>query len=135
MNPTEQSLEARIRRVERKQRRLTATLALSLMAALLAWARAPQVPDSLQARRIEVVDDEGRVRIELRHDDEETGLFVLDSEGVTRLGAAQFAHGGGGYALHGPGMKGAAVLYLKGEGTLTMYDGEGNVTSRFPPPR
>lgn len=52
--------------------------------------------------------------------------------GDTRLGAAQFAHGGGGYALHGPGGRGAAVLYLSGDGSLTIYDAEGGVTARFP---
>ena len=56
----------------------------------------------------------------------------MDETGGTRLGAAQFAHGGGGYALHGPEMKGAAVLYLKGEGSLSMYDAEGELTDRFP---
>lgn len=51
--------------------------------------------------------------------------------GDTRVGAAQFAHGGGGYALHGPGGRGAAVLYLKDEGSLTMYDADGAVAARF----
>jgi hypothetical protein len=38
----------------------------------------------------------------LKHTADTTGLFVPDGEGVTRLGAAQFAHGGGGYALQTP---------------------------------
>ncbi len=32
---------------------------------------------------------------------------------TTRVGVAQFAHGGGGVALYGPDSKVAAVLYLK----------------------
>lgn len=52
--------------------------------------------------------------------------------GDTRIGVAQFAHGGGGFALHGPEAKGAAVLYLKERGTLTFYGDEGGVTRQAP---
>jgi hypothetical protein len=90
------------------------------------------VADEVRARRVLIVDDDDQVRIDLRHDAEETGLFILDDDGDTRLGAAQFAHGGGGYALHGPGGRGAAVLYLRGEGSLTMYEPDGTVAARFP---
>ena len=91
-----------------------------------------RVVDEIRTERLQIVDADGRVRIDLRHDDSETGLFIVDDAGDTRLGAAQFAHGGGGYALHGPGGRGAAVLYLKGDGSLTLYDADGSVTSRFP---
>jgi hypothetical protein len=125
-------LERRVRTLERRNGLLMALVGVLCAGALLA-ARAPaQVPDELRARRIQLVDGEGRVRIDLRHDDEETGMFILDDDGDTRLGAAQFAHGGGGYALHGPGGRGAAVLYLRGDGSLTMYDTDGAVTARFP---
>ncbi|MDH3732773.1 MAG: hypothetical protein OEU54_04530 [Gemmatimonadota bacterium] len=33
---------------------------------------------------------------------------------------------------HGPEMKGAAVLYLKGDGSLTFYGDDGAVLDRFP---
>ena len=49
-----------------------------------------------------------------------------------RVGVAQFSHGGGGFALHGPGTRGAAVLYLRGDGSLTQYDTTGVVTARWP---
>jgi hypothetical protein len=124
-------LESRVARLEQRNRLLTTCLALVGIGLLLA-AVPPRSADVVQARRIQLLDAEGRVRIDLRHDDEETGLFILDDEGVTRLGAAQFAHGGGGYALHGPGGRGAAVLYLKGDGSLTLYDDQGSVTARFP---
>jgi hypothetical protein len=124
-------LEARLARLERRNRLLTACLAVvGIGLALGAVPR--QSVEIVQARRIQLVDGAGQVRIDLRHDDEETGLFVLDDEGVTGLGAAQFAHGGGGYALHGPQGRGAAVLYLKGGGSLKLYDAEGSVTGRFP---
>ena len=88
----------------------------------------------MQAWRIQLVDDAGQVRIDLRHDTTETGLFVLDESGGTRISVAQFGHGGGGFALHGPEMKGAAVLYLKGQGSLTFFDEAGEVTQRIPSP-
>jgi len=128
-------LEHRIGRLERANRMLAAALSLTVIAVLAAAARAPQTVELVQAKRIQLVDGEGRVRVDLRHDDEETGLFIMDEVGGTRLGAAQFAHGGGGFALHGPDMKGAAVLYLAGgEGSVSMYDRDGNRTARFPSP-
>lgn len=121
----------RIARLERSNRGLTLAVVLLVCSVLLAAAR-PSIPETLQAQRIQLVDDDGRVRIDLRHDDAETGVFIQDAVGDTRLGAAHFAHGGTGYALHGPGGQGAAVLYLKGTGSLTMYDAVGNATARFP---
>jgi hypothetical protein len=128
-------LERRLRRLESLSRLLGAGLALSLLLVLGAFF-SPRSPESdvVRARRLQVVDETGRVRIDLRHDSTETGLFVLDDAGNPRVGAAQFAHGGGGFALHGPGLKGAAVLYLKGAGTLSFYDSSGAVTARFPEP-
>ena len=68
----------------------------------------------------------------LAHDPGGSALFIRDSEGVIRVGVAQFAHGGGGVALHGPGSKGAAVLYFQEAGSLTFYDPDGNPTMRLP---
>jgi hypothetical protein len=131
MNETVERLERRVARLERSNRLLAVGLGLVLVGGLAA-ATSSQVVDEVRARRIRIVDADDRVRIDLRHDDEETGLFILDANGDTRLGAAQFAHGGGGYALHGPGGRGAAVLYLRGEGSLTMYETDGTVAARFP---
>jgi hypothetical protein len=128
-------LERRIHRLERANRlALTALLAVTGVLLLAAAAEPEQeaVQDVVQARRIQLVDERGGVRIDLRHDHEETGLFIQDAAGDTRLGAAHFAHGGTGYALHGPGGRGAAVLYLKGDGALSLYDARGAVTARFP---
>lgn len=128
-------LEQRMRRLETTNRLLGAGLALSLLL-MLGASFAPRSPSSdvVRAKRLQVIDETGRVRIDLRHDSTETGLFVLDEAGDPRVGAAQFAHGGGGVALHGPGLKGAAVLYFKGAGALTFYDSSGVVTARFPDP-
>ena len=130
-NGRSRSLEERVRRLERTNRLLLLVVGAVMLPALWAATGGSQ-PDEVTTRRVRIVDDEGRVRMDLRHDDEETGLFILDEDGDTRLGAAQFAHGGGGYALHGPGGRGAAVLYLRGDGSLTMYDEDGGVTARFP---
>lgn len=126
------SLEERVRRLERVNRVLTVAIVAAVAWPLLVGAVDHVQPDEVTAKRIRLVDDEGRVRMDLRHDSEETGLFIMDEAGDVRLGAAQFAHGGGGYALHGPGGSGAAVLYLKGEGSLTMYEPDGEVAARFP---
>jgi hypothetical protein len=69
-------------------------------------------------------------RVALLHEADTDGLFVMDAEGTTRIGVAQFSHGGGGFALHGPESKGAAVLYLKGDGSLRFFDQEGAVTNQ-----
>ena len=126
------TLEERLRRVERTNRLLVFLVVVAVAWPVLSAAILPTQPDEIATRRIRIVDEAGRTRMDLRHDDEETGLFILDEAGDTRLGAAQFAHGGGGYALHGPGGRGAAVLYLKGDGSLTLYDEDGGVTARFP---
>jgi len=74
-------------------------------------------------------DEHSQNRIALFHSPEGTGMYIKDREGVTRIGVAQFAHGGGGIALHGEKSRGAAVLYFKDAGSLRFFDAEGNVTN------
>lgn len=145
------SLEDRVRRLERTNRALW----IALAAGLLLAARAP-FSDVVRATRFELVDDEGRVQARLAEDPEHgvglfvlddegrlrlkaghhegsSGLFLLDDKGHVRVGAAQFAHGGGGIALHGEESRGATVLYMQdGKGSLRLFDGEGAVTAQFP---
>jgi hypothetical protein len=129
------SLEERVRRLERRSL-LLAVLAIPL--AVGAFARlspsTQAVAEVVRARRVEIVDGRGRVRLALLHNTQETGLFIHDSAGVVRLGAVHFAHGGVGFALHGPNARGAAVLYLKGSGNLIFYDSAGAAVARFPSP-
>lgn len=127
----ERPLETRVQRLE-VQNRVLMGLAIVLSVTFLLGYTTRQAADVVQAHRIQIVDDSGRVRMDLRHDSTETGLFILDGTGTTRVGAAQFAHGGGGFALHGPEAKGAAVLYLRGRGSLTFYDERGEVVGRVP---
>jgi len=76
-----------------------------------------------------VMDQDGKTRAALFHSADATGLYIKDNEEVTRVGIAQFAHGGGGVALHGPESKGATVLYFKESGSLRFFDEAGNVTN------
>ncbi len=146
-------LEARLDRLERRNRTLTLLLAAAGLA--LATTSFGGQDDVLRARGVELVDAEGRARAELAldadgsaglfvrdaegrvrasvtHDDEATALFLRDTKGQVRLGAAQFAHGGGGYALHGPGGSPTTVLYQKEAGSLTFFDADGVIVERFP---
>lgn len=126
---------------------------VALAASLAAWAQGT-APDAIRSRSFELVDAREQVRgrltmlaggpslvlldtagverVSLRHDGEATALYLKDSAGDTRVGVAQFAHGGGGVALHGPRARGAAVLYHKDRGTLTFYGADGTVIQRLP---
>lgn len=147
----ERSLERRIVRLERWNRLLGAAVA---GLALLGLAAASGSGEGLRAGSFQVTDRSGRVRAELglrdgevglflvdaegrerlsaTHDAEGTGLFLHDEAGTVRVGVAQWAHGGGGVALHGPESRGAAVLYLKGSGSLRLFDADGTVTDQWP---
>ncbi len=146
--------ERRVARLERSGRRTRWGCALVLLVGLAAGSVFSEGEKTVRAERFELVDPQGRVRatLELRdggpglflsdeqgrlrasvsHDDSQTALYLRDAEGQIRVGAAQFAHGGGGYALHGPEGKGAAVLYLKGKGSLRFFDEQGTELAHFP---
>jgi hypothetical protein len=142
----------RLDRLERSNRRWKGAVLTGLMLLTIGWALPAE--DTVRAEAFELIDGQGRVRAllaledsnpelhlldedgvrraSLVHDAQQTGLFLQDPEGDTRVGAAYFAHGGSGYALHGPGGEGAFVLYLKDTGTLTHYGPGGDVLARFP---
>lgn len=152
----EKLLDARLARLEGQLRWLY--LAIALGAGLLLAAAFPsqepagplrttdlQLVDSagnLLARltpapggaALTLFDAAGRARISLHHDTAETALFLYDSARTIRVGLAQFAHGGGGLALHGPNARGAAVLYFKNQGTLTFYGDSGQRLLQLPSP-
>ena len=148
-------LEARIETLEQRARILSAALLVTMSLAL--FGAAPSVETdggSVRATRFELVDAAGRIRgelsmregapvfslldeagqdrLSLNHDAGGTALFIRDNEDVIRVGVALFAHGGGGFALHGPDSKGAAVLYYEEAGSLSFYDRDGNTTLRLP---
>jgi hypothetical protein len=149
------TVEPRLRRLERTNR-LLLVLLLALGASHIGReVRGGEKTETLRCQRLEIVDEEGavtvalgtdeegssgvfihdkrgRLRITLTHDREQSALFLRDRSGDVRLGTALFAHGGAGYALHGPHGKGAAVLYYKDDGSLTFYGKEGDTLHRVP---
>ncbi len=128
-------LTQRVRRLERTNRRLLAGLIAGCCLAVVAFvSHQDNPPEILRAQRFQLVDGTGHVWVDLKHDSAETAIFLFDDSGTVRVGVAQFAHGGGGFALHGPEGRGAAVLYLKDGGSLTFYDATGQATARLPGP-
>lgn len=150
-------LETRVRRLERRNRLLIAGWLVVIPALTVAMsAGSDEAIEVISARAVRIVDAEnrpraelgidedgsaglflkdsdGRVRGTLIHDDQQTALYLLDDEGSIRVGAARYAHGGGGFALHGKGAKGAAVLYMaEHRGRLTFYDEQGAVILQTP---
>ena len=150
---TTEELEIGVARLERQRRWHVVALALAVAGVAVAM---PGDEGAIRASAFELVDDagrmrgalhfedgqpllvlndeDGRARLQAYHGPEATGIYVLDGEGTPRIGIAQFAHGGGGVALHGPESKGAAVLYLKGSGSLRFFDIDGGVTLTLPEP-
>lgn len=145
-----EQLEQRTGRLEAWNRVLLIVTGTCLVVIL---SGAASTRDVVQAGSFQLVSSEGDVRAELVlrdgdpglyfkdaanvdrvavfHDADASGVYVMDVDGVTRIGIAQFSHGGGGVALHGPESKGAAVLYFKEEGSLRFFDGDGNVTNQI----
>lgn len=148
-------LESRIQTLEMRSRLLLGALLVTMSLSLLGAAPPADLEDAtVRASRFELVDAQGRVRgelslrdgapvfslldesgrdrLSLNHDAGGTALFIRDQDDVVRVGVAQFAHGGGGFALHGPGSKGAAVLYYDASGSLSFYGPDGSTTLRLP---
>lgn len=142
------TIEKRLARLERANKILTTTIFLVLAFGVM-WTTFRS--QDLRVSSLQLVDEQGRSIAELAVRDQQVGLYIMDSEGktraalfhaadatglyvndkdeVTRVGIAQFAHGGGGVALHGPESKGAAVLYFKESGSLRFFDENGKVTN------
>ena len=77
-------------------------------------------------------DADAKQRLALWTDDRATGLYLKDAEETTRVGAALFAQGGG-FALHGPESRGAAVMtFMDGKREIRFYNDDGEVSERFP---
>lgn len=149
-------IEKRIQKLESQNRILVLVCVLGLSLLAVSMTSSDNSKKTVRAQQFVLVDSTGAVRGELSmrdgapgfylkdeagtdrvvltHEADQTALYLLDAQGDTRVGAAQFSHGGGGFALHGPEGKGAAVLYLKKSGSLRLFDEEGTVTAQFPEP-
>src|SRR5262245_24218552 len=93
-DPTVADLQHRIHVLERRARtvRVTALVAFAALAGL-AWRQAPQGTETRRARRLEIVDDRGVVRVAIGQDPKDTqrrsracGLTVHDATGAERGG-------------------------------------------------
>lgn len=148
MEPSVPSLKRQVRKLQQLMWLQFCVLVICVL--LLAWLffRSPAL---VQAQAFELIDEnhntrgqwkiedgqplfslrdqDGVERIRLFHQADASGLFVKDHHDTTRIGIAQFAHGGGGVALHGAESKGAAVLYFKESGSLRFFDTYGSVTN------
>jgi hypothetical protein len=114
VSDTGASLESRIDRLERSLRHARVA-ACGLACTVLALAgmqcssHAPAVLDLVQARRIVLVDDDGRVRVEIAQDAKDSqrrarsaGLRVFDNTGHERGGFATFDDGSVVLAMDAP---------------------------------
>lgn len=154
MDSRQLEIERRVLALEAQGRRLK-MFGLGCLAIALAWTcYSGGLRDEVRARSLTLVngsdqtyaelkmtedgpglflrDPGGVARLSLVHNEDETALYIRDADDQVRIGVAQFAHGGGGVALHGEAARGAAVLYFKEQGSLTFYDLDGNVVTRIP---
>lgn len=129
MSKTHSSLEDRVRDLERTNRLMAIAIGITILLFLLGAATETDV---VRSQAFQLIDENKNLRAELTTDEEATGLFIHDTSGTVRIGIAHFSHGGSGVALHGPDSRGAAVLYLKDQGSLRFFDTDGNVTKQVP---
>ena len=118
--------EQRIGHLETKCKRLTLALSgmmVMAVAMLFIAAKPKDDEDTIQARKLEIVDENGKVRIRLGSADAGYGLVVYDDQGQFRatltdapLGAvSQLNKDGGGIKL----------MAMKNGCGITMRDGDG----------
>jgi len=113
---THASLERRIAELERGQTRTRVFVAAGVLALLVILAMGaqqtkppPAEPDHIKTRRISILDDEGKVRIELGQDRKDThrrsraaGITIFDSKGDERGGIGTMDDGSAVIALDAP---------------------------------
>lgn len=147
--------EQRIEHLETKCNRLTLALTgmMLLSVAIICVAAKPNpVKDSLQAKKLEIVDNNGRVRIRLGPADEGYGLVVYDVDGQFRatltdapLGAVSQLRKAGGsikmMAMEGgcgitlrdkDGKPRALILQQEGGSQIMLKDAEGKAVFSAP---
>ena len=121
MNLRPSSVEDRIAALERSVRLTRWALAIAVLGFALAAGiplvrRPPAVLDEVRARRLVIVDEAGRVRVEIAQDPRDTqrrsrsvGLAVFDSTGTERGGLSTRDDGSVGFGLDAPHGVGAAM--------------------------
>lgn len=115
------TVEDRMALLERSVRRTRWSLAvvvmgLAIVAGIQITRRPPAVPDEVRARRLVIVDDAGRTRVEIAQDPRDSqrrsrsvGLTVFDSTGAERGGLSTYDDGTVGYGMDSPRGVGAAM--------------------------
>ena len=150
MNEIASAVEERITLLERSLRRTrTAGAAVGLVVLFLVgaqFARRPaNVLDEVRARRLVVVDDEGRPRVEIAQDPEDTdrrarsaGLRVFDNTGHERGGFATFDDGSVVLAMDAPHGVGdpmpdrlGLMVYPDGSAHVLLMDNQTRAVARL----
>jgi hypothetical protein len=123
-----------------------AALTLAALASLGFAARATQPePDTLRVRRIEVVDDQGVVRLVLGQDPKQTdrraraaGLLVFDKAGAERGGFSTLDDGSVVFAMDAPAGVGAAmrdrlglVVWPDGSSYVMLLDNQTHAVAKL----
>ena len=147
LNRRVEQLEHRCRNLKKVLIGMTAGVAVVVLV-----AAAPPARDALQTKSLEVVDDDGNVRIRIGQADEGYGVVVFDAKGEFQatltdapLGAVmQLRKDGGGIELmatgEGAGMSirdrngkpRALVVHQKGGSGITLKDQEGDTVFSAP---
>jgi len=126
MASPETSLETRVLELERSLRRLrratAATLALVIAVATLGMAADQVPPQTLVAKSIQLLDDEGRLRILINS---RAGVSILDEQRRPRV-ILSLDRSGPGLALYGTSSQVGTILNVDQAGpTLAMRDNSG----------
>ena len=131
------TVEERLSDLERTNRRYRSALvgigSIALLGATMAAHQEPQVPEVVQAKRFEVVDESGNTRIAMFTDDSGSGrVYVNNSDGVTvatlavvrASGRLRLRNGAGGPAatLRGGDLR----LYNAAEETIVLIGSSRN---------
>jgi hypothetical protein len=146
------AIELRIAKLERRCRFLAFCLVGTLCMGgllLLAGAAAPERPESLTTRKLEIVDEAGRVRMQLGETRDGCLLLMYDKDGKPAIvlsgdhsslslrkedGKLSMLAGAGGASLQASGPKNTPALSLAvGEerATFIMRDRSGETVHRF----
>ncbi len=108
-----------------------------LVAGIVVGATSLQtVPDVIQAKRFEVVNDEGKVVVKMGASNDGGGLGIFNNDGKIVVGTNAYKNGGLLYVLNKDGGKVAGLRANKdGSGDVLTLNNKGEVTSQLPSPK
>ena len=108
-----------------------------LVAGIVVGATSLQtVPDVIQAKRFEVVNDEGKVVVIMGASNDGGWLGIFNNDGKIVVGTNAYKNGGLLYVLNKDGGKVAGLRANKdGSGDVLTLNNKGEVTSQLPNPK